>query len=256
MNAPAGVSSRKFVFYPGLTIASAIALIILIILGTWQLHRREWKLDLIATIEARITAEPQSLASVIAKFNSGEDMRYTRVNLRGRFDHASESHIFGTIGPVPGYYIFTPMILERSPESPSINSIYINRGFVPQELKSVSGRSDGQVDDIIEVTGLFREKEQRRGIAKWFEPVDDPEKNIWYTRDPERFAAFHELTNLTTQPWYIDSSGIENKSDYPRGNTTRIEFNNRHLEYALTWYGLGATLIGVWIAFSWRRDRD
>ena len=33
----------------------------------------------------------------------------------------------------------------------------------------------------------------------------------------------------------------------PRGGTTRIDLPNRHLEYALTWYGLALTLIGVYM---------
>jgi surfeit locus 1 family protein len=36
----------------------------------------------------------------------------------------------------------------------------------------------------------------------------------------------------------------------PRGGVTRLALPNRHLEYALTWYGLGLTLIGVYAAFA------
>jgi surfeit locus 1 family protein len=35
----------------------------------------------------------------------------------------------------------------------------------------------------------------------------------------------------------------------PRGGVTALELPNRHLEYALTWYGLAATLAGVYLAF-------
>jgi surfeit locus 1 family protein len=37
---------------------------------------------------------------------------------------------------------------------------------------------------------------------------------------------------------------------------TRLELPNRHLEYALTWYGLAAALIAVFAVFAiprWRR---
>jgi surfeit locus 1 family protein len=40
-----------------------------------------------------------------------------------------------------------------------------------------------------------------------------------------------------------------------RGGTTRIDLN-RHLEYALTWYGLALTLIGVYAAFAMSRLRN
>ncbi len=37
---------------------------------------------------------------------------------------------------------------------------------------------------------------------------------------------------------------------WPKGGTTRLELPNRHLEYALTWYGLAAALIGVFAVFA------
>ncbi len=43
---------------------------------------------------------------------------------------------------------------------------------------------------------------------------------------------------------------------WPKGGTTRLQLTNRHLEYALTWYGLAATLIAVFAAYAatrWRR---
>jgi surfeit locus 1 family protein len=37
---------------------------------------------------------------------------------------------------------------------------------------------------------------------------------------------------------------------------TRLELPNRHLEYALTWYGLAAALLGVFAAFAVTRWRQ
>ena len=65
-------------------------------------------------------------------------------------------------------------------------------------------------------------------------------------RDPVGFA---KAAGLSTVPYYIDSFAIEGR-DWPKGGTTRLNFTNRHLEYALTWYGLALTLLGVWFAFS------
>ena len=41
----------------------------------------------------------------------------------------------------------------------------------------------------------------------------------------------------------------------PKGGVTRVALPNRHLEYALTWYGLALTLIGVYLAFAISRLR-
>jgi surfeit locus 1 family protein len=34
---------------------------------------------------------------------------------------------------------------------------------------------------------------------------------------------------------------------------TRIVLSNRHLEYAITWYGIALTLVGVYLAFAVNR---
>jgi surfeit locus 1 family protein len=42
---------------------------------------------------------------------------------------------------------------------------------------------------------------------------------------------------------------------WPQGGVTRLTLPNRHLEYALTWYGLALTLVGVLAAFIFGRWR-
>ena len=41
----------------------------------------------------------------------------------------------------------------------------------------------------------------------------------------------------------------------PRGGVTRTALSNRHLEYAVTWYGIALTLVGVYLAFAISRLR-
>ena len=72
-------------------------------------------------------------------------------------------------------------------------------------------------------------------------------------RDPQVFA---EAFGIATLPVWIDSNGLENPAAWPKGGTTRLEFNNRHLEYALTWFGLAATLLVVFLAFSLKGRQD
>jgi surfeit locus 1 family protein len=43
---------------------------------------------------------------------------------------------------------------------------------------------------------------------------------------------------------------------WPKGGVTRLELPNRHLEYALTWYGLAGSLIAVFLAFAVTRWRQ
>ena len=58
----------------GLTIATTIALAILVGLGVWQLQRLAWKRDLLARMEASQTAPGQPLARVLSEGAAGEEI--------------------------------------------------------------------------------------------------------------------------------------------------------------------------------------
>jgi len=249
---------------PIATVAMLFGVAVLIGLGTWQLQRRAWKIELIDAVEARATKSPRVLRDVLDKYRAGNDQRYAKVTVQGEYDHSGEFHVFGTLGPVPGYYIFTLFnpSAEQNPSTGASKPFFVNRGFVPQDLKSVDTRASAQVDGNIELTGLFRMAERKPTISRWVSPANLVDQNIWYTRNPAEFVAQSANRFPSASPqdvrvqteWYIDSSGNEIGSQpYPEGSTTRIDFNNRHLEYAFTWFGLAATLFGVWAAFSVRR---
>ena len=243
---------RAFRFRPILTIFTLIALAILISLGTWQLQRRAWKLDLIAKTEARLADTPIPLASALEMAKRGIDMEYAPVTISGEYVHAAEAPVAGIYGGAPGFYVFTPLkTLSVAPIWGEGNVVYVNRGFVPTEKQAPSTREQGRVSGDVAVVGLLRAAETPGGLVAALRPADVPAENRWYTRDPRLFA---EWSGFATGPYYIDSSGAETPGEWPKGGVTRVEFNNRHLEYALTWYGLAAALIGVYVAFSLRRE--
>ena len=232
----------RFHFRPGLTIATLLSLAILISLGTWQMQRLQWKNDLIVKTEARVDAKPVAFFDALAREEAGEDMTYTPVKITGVFSHKDEFHVFGTLDAKPGYYIFTPLIPDGGSET-----VFVNRGFVPQKLKQQERRPEGLVEGNVTVTGLFRIPETTGGAAAMVKPADLPYINEWHQRNPEAFAAAAGITSVAA---YVDSNGAEHNADWPRGGTTRLDFRNKHFEYALTWYGLAGALIAVWFVFS------
>ncbi len=244
-----------FRFRAGLSIATLIALAILFALGTWQLQRRAWKLDLIAQTERRLGEAPIAFADALARARSGEDMEYAPVFLDGVFDNAREARVFGLLDGAAGVYVFTPMTPQdaqgafvEGPEEGAV--VYVNRGFAPQAFRDRQTRLDGDIDGPTRVEGLFRASERRRGVDAMVKPADAADDNLYYTRDPAALAA---AAGVDTVDYYIDSFGRDNAAPWPKGGVTRLEFSNRHLEYASTWFGLGAALIGVYLAFSLRR---
>lgn len=239
------MASVRFHFRPVLTIVSAIALAVLIALGSWQVRRLEWKRDLIAQVEARVNAEPIAFAEALRRAGAGENMEYMPVSFEGRLDRENFAAVFGSYEGGAGAYIFIPAT------APAGETVYVNQGFAPQgvwETLSVSGAADGPAKGVA-IFGLFRSAEVPVPPASWFQPQGKSVDGLWFIRDPKAFAA---EAGIVAPPYYIDQFAVEGRA-WPKGGTTRLDFNNRHLEYALTWFGLAATLAGVWLAFSLKK---
>jgi surfeit locus 1 family protein len=85
-----------------------------------------------------------------------------------------------------------------------------------------------------------------------FTPPDEPDNNLWFTRDPAALAAHWRLADVA--PFSVDADATPNLGGWPKGGATVMNIPNNHLSYALTWFGLAATLAAVAVAFIWRRQ--
>jgi surfeit locus 1 family protein len=232
------------------SVLTLAALAVLIGLGHWQMSRKAWKAGLIAQIGARAHAPPVSLSQALRRWRDSGDVEYLHVRLSGRFLHARERHVFAVDERLgPGFYIYTPL------ETLEGELVLINRGFVPTPLQDPSARSPGQVDGQVTLTGLAR-RPTARGA---FTPASEPARNLFYWPDyPAMLASVPEAGrgDLSAVPFFIEADAEPaNPGGFPRGGVTRLSLPDRHLEYALTWYGLALTLIGVFFAFARTRLR-
>jgi surfeit locus 1 family protein len=128
--------------------------------------------------------------------------------------------------------------------------VLVNRGFVPLDRADPATGREGNPEGEVEVTGLLREPEPRNA----FTPADDAAKRLFFVRDPGPIA--EALGVAPAAPFTIDADAGPNPGGLPQGGETRLAFPNRHLEYALTWYGLAGALLAVFMAFAWRTIRD
>ncbi len=140
-----------------------------------------------------------------------------------------------------GYYVLTPLARADG------GTVLVNRGFVPTELKAQDDRRDGLIEGPTTVTGILRASEAR-GL---FVPEPDPARGEWFNRDVAGIAAARGLSEVA--PYLIEADAVPGQTTWPRGGQLRVDLPNNHLQYAFTWFGLAACLIGVFSAFAWRR---
>ncbi len=80
----------------GIVMASAIALVILLALGTWQVERLQWKEALIASTEQRIHEPPLPLSEMEKVYKQEGSVEYRPVRVSGTFMHQGERHFLAT----------------------------------------------------------------------------------------------------------------------------------------------------------------
>jgi surfeit locus 1 family protein len=231
--------ARTLIWPAALTLAG---LSVLVSLGVWQLQRRAWKEGLIATIAARTAAAPVALAEAEKRLRVGADVEYVRVRVRGRFLHEKEQYFYAQDPRLgPGFHIYTP--LEIAGEQ---TVVFVNRGFVTDALKAPEKRLAGQVEGEVEMSGLVRGPDTK-GL---FTAQNDAENNLWYWRDLDGLmaSAFGDRPPPHI-PVFVEAEAAA-PGGWPKGSATRLELPNRHLQYAITWFGLAAALAGVFLAFA------
>ena len=227
------------------SVAALAALAALIWLGTWQLERKAWKEDLIATLTQRLAAAPANLPAPAAwdRLTQNAD-EFRRVAFAAEFLHDREALVYtagsGLRGDVsgPGYWVFTPA--RRLDGS----LVMINRGFVPDGRQDPGSRAAGQTPGTAQIVGALRWPEAR-GL---FTPADNPERNMWFVRDHLAIAAAKGVGPVA--PFFIDQEAPVPDGGLPRPGKLTPNLPNNHLQYALTWYGLAlvlAVLFLIWV---------
>ena len=228
----------------GLTLATLISLAILIALGVWQMQRLDWKSDLLAQIESRSEAPPRPTSEILALAASGEDLGFYRVRLTCPGLAAAP---FVQLYAIKDGQAGQRLISACPVSGGAYDSILVDRGFVPD---TVSERPpvDATASAPVEVIGLLRNPDP----ANFVTPDNRPDANLWYSRDVAAMAA--TLGVSAPAPVFLLAETPTNP-DFPALEPTPLpgEIANRHLEYALTWFGLAGALIAVYAAVIRRR---
>jgi surfeit locus 1 family protein len=230
---PRPARSRRFSL--PLFIAVVVALAILVGLGSWQLQRRVWKEALLARIEALKTAPPEPLDVVLRRLPDQVDVEYVRVQTAcPDLETLPTIRLYSIKDGESGYRLIAACPVHAGP----YESILVDRGFIPREVVDVRTTPVALQRPI---TGILRKGDK----GSFFTPENRPGKD-WYRRDIAAMAA--ALKADKPAPIFLMLERPAPRGPGPQPAPVPTDIPNRHLEYALTWYGLALALLGVYIA--------
>lgn len=234
--APVKRSSRLF------TAVMLLLTVVFLALGTWQVQRLFWKLDLIARVEARVNASAVPAPTEVKWPNfDPATQEYRHITASGRLLNDQEILVQAVTELGAGFWVITPLA------QPDGTTILINRGFVPPDRRDAATRAAGQPTGDATITGLLRLSEPGGAFLR----SNDPAGNRWYSRDVAAIAEAQGLSRVA--PFFIDADSTANPGGYPVGGLTIVRFRNSHLAYIFTWYALAAMTIAVTIVLKRRK---
>lgn len=233
------------------TVFAVVCAAILVGLGVWQLDRKVWKENLIASLTERLAKAPEDLPprDAWARLTPEAD-EFRRVAFPAEFLEGEEALVYSAGSALradvkgPGYWVFAPARL------PGGSIVVVNRGFVPLDRKDPATRPQGVPHGTVDLVGVLRWPETRGT----FTPADDPKSNVWYLRDPKAMAAAKNWA--TAAPFYIDQEAPVPPGGLPLPGKLAVHLPDNHLQYAVTWFGLALGLggvYGVWLVGRLRR---
>ena len=213
---------------PLLTLLSLPALALLLVLGTWQIQRMQWKADRIEAFQAR-----------------GEVGDFRTALCEG-FEGAYGPSVTGPV-PLTGQTLRYYTLRDRP-------------GWARVGVTRVPACETGGPPQLVFVETAFESLigGEREAVNRWrIEPLpaagafagrNDPDTNQWYRFDRAAMAgALGVEADRVATVWARADRGLpQSLAQTPP---------SRHFGYALTWYGLALALVGVYLAFHAARGR-
>lgn len=229
-------------FAPGkpLTIAALLGLVVLCLLGTWQARKIGPKTALITSIQNGLKGDAVSLASLPSETTSAQD--YQRVSFDGAFLPGTALALYGTnLSGRSGKHLYGAIRTANG------RTIVASLGWVPFDAPDYN---------LPTATTRFSGVLVPEGQKGPFTSENDPDGNFWYWAEIDSMAAVFGATSSFDHRVILDAQDGAAARGLPLGGQVRVNIPNDHFEYALTWFGLGLALLGVYIAFGLQRGRE
>ena len=198
-------------------------ILVLISLGSWQLYRLNWKLNLITQIKNSLKNNPIELSKVDKK-------NYLRIKTSGKIDFEKQIYLYNlSDSGKPGFEVINPITINNE-------NYLINRGWISFDQKDQSNINLVNEDKIIGTLKL-------QSKASIFKPENDVKKNYWFTLDRDDIFKY---TGKKFSEYIIYLNG-----DYkiPKPKVITANISNNHKKYAITWFSMAISILLIYLYF-------
>lgn len=224
------MTARRFPI--GLTGATAISLAILIGLGAWQLKRLAWKSDLLASIAA---AQAQPLKPIgLVPLTPAYRFRRVILDCPG-LASAPLVELYALNNDGQAGHRLVSMCSPVGART----QIMVDRGFVADTVSARPAVTASTA--VVHLTGVLREGDKPGAFTP------PTLHSLFYVRDIDQMAL---ALGARRHPDVMILAETSSNPDWPALVPMPLppDIPNRHLEYALTWFGLAGALVAVYAA--------
>jgi len=220
------------------TVLSLGGIVILCLLGHWQLDRLAWKRDLIANLarEYNKTATDHIYTTAdLLPLASAGDNAILRGAVRGHYINDGQILLTPrTRAGAVGYHVLTPFRMDDG------SVVMVNRGWAPDDYdpaKLVPPQGD------IVVPGMFR-------------PLPDPGNrghfsgNQWYAMNTGDYQTRYGIQLVLPVTLYLEPTGTIADKTPPVPFMEKQYPRNKHMEYAIFWFTMAGLFGLFWLLFS------
>ena len=195
----------------------------LLSLGSWQLYRLNWKLNLLSEIENSLKNNP-------VEFSKVDKKNYLRIKTSGIVDFNKQIYLYNlNESGKPGFEVINPIIINNE-------NYLINRGWIPFDKKDKS-----EINLINESSIIGTLKQQHK--ASTFKPNNDVNKNYWFTLNREDIFKY---TGKKFSDYIIYLNG---NYKLPKPKVITANISNNHKKYAITWFSMAISILLIYLYF-------
>ena len=195
----------------------------LLSLGSWQLYRLNWKLNLLSEIENSLKNDP-------VEFSKVDKKNYLRIKTSGIINFNKQIYLYNlNESGKPGFEVINPIIINNE-------NYLINRGWIPFNKKD---KPEVNLINESNIVGTLKLQHE----ASTFKPDNDINKNYWFTLNREDIFKY---TGKKFSDYIMYLNG-----DYklPKPKVITANISNNHKKYAITWFSMAISILLIYLYF-------